>query len=355
MNILVLGGTGAMGTPLVQLLKKSGHEVYVTSRRDLPSDGSLHYLRGNAKDNSFLESLLQRNYDAIVDFMVYGSSELENRLPALLAHTKQYIFFSSSRVYAASDEPITESSPRLLDVCKDLTYRQTDEYALAKAREENLLMNGDKKNWTIIRPYITYNDRRLQLGVYEKENWLYRALQGRTIVFPADIAEKKTVLTYGPDVAAVVANLIGNEKALGQAFHIVNPETATWRDILDIYLEIIEQKTGRRPKVKLVDYSLGLQKVWNPWQIRYDRLYNRTFDSRKVNQICGNFHYKSMREGLEECLERFLDRPEWLGLNWRFEAWADKQSGESTSFREIKGIKSKLRYVRWRYGMELRS
>ena len=295
MNILVLGGTGAMGKPLVQLLKKSGHEVYVTSRRDLPSDGNLHYLQGNAKGNVFLESILQRDYDAIVDFMVYGSRELENRLPALLAHTKQYIFFSSSRVYAASDEPITESSPRLLDVCKDLTYQQTDEYALAKAREENLLVNSNKRNWTIIRPYITYNNQRLQLGVYEKENWLYRALQGRTIVFPADIAEKKTVLTYGPDVAAVVANLIGNEKALGQAFHIVNSETATWGEILDFYLNMIEQKVGRRPKVKLVDNSLGLENVWNPWQIRYDRLYNRLFDSRKVNYACGDFHYTSMK------------------------------------------------------------
>lgn len=345
MNVLVLGGTGAMGTPLVHLLKDAGHEVYVTSRRDIPSDKNLHYLQGNAKEENFFTSLLHQDYDAIVDFMVYGYRELEKRLPLLLAHTRQYIFFSSSRVYASSNTPLTESSPRLLDVCRDEAYQKTDEYALAKAREENLLLNGDKKNWTIIRPYITYNDQRLQLGVYEKENWLYRALQGRMIVLPADIADKKTVLTYGLDVATVVARLIGNEKAFGQVFHIVNQETTTWRNVLEIYLDAIENRTGTRPKVKFVNDSQGLQKIWNPWQIRYDRLYDRTFDSSKVNQICGTYHYKSMEEGLRECLNRFLDQPKWLGINWHFESWADRESGEVASLGEIKRLKTKFAYT----------
>ncbi len=348
MEVLVFGGTGAMGTPLVHLLKDAGHEVYVTTRQSIPSDKNLHYLQGNAKDEAFFTSLLQRDYDAIVDFMVYGSRELEKRLPVLLNHTKQYVFFSSSRVYAESGTPLTERSPRLLDACKDTTYLQTDEYALAKAREENLLMGSDSNNWTIIRPYITYNDQRLQLGVYEKENWLYRALHGRTIVMPADIASRKTSLTYGPDVAAVVARLIGNEKAFGQVFHPVNPETTTWENILQLYLDVIENKTGKRPKVKLVDNSMGLQQVWNPWQIRYDRLYDRVFDSSKVNLICG-YNYKNMKAGLRDCLEHFLNKPKWLGINWRYEAWADQVAGERASISEIDGLRTKVRYMKHRY------
>ena len=348
MKILVLGGTGAMGIPLVQMLKKSGHEVYVTSRRSIASDGNLHYIQGNAKDNDFLTALLQQDYDAIVDFMIYSSKELESRLSSLLSHTKQYVFFSSCRVYAASDAPITEASPRLLDVCKDLTYLQTDEYALAKARQENLIMANGKNNWTIIRPYITYNDQRLQLGVFEKENWLYRAIHGRTIVFPKDIAEKKTTLTYGPDVAAIVAALIGNTKAFGQVFHIVNPEATTWEYILQLYLDKIEQKTGRRPKVNLIESSLELQKLCNPWQIRYDRLFDRIFDSSKVSLICPGYHYMSMKEGLGKCMENFLDHPVWLGINWNFEAWADGQSKEFATLNEMEGIRCKAGYIRRR-------
>lgn len=50
-----------------------------------------------------------------------------------------------------------------------------DEYAITKAHQENLLINSKNKNWTIIRPYITYSEQRLQLGTFEKEDWLYRA------------------------------------------------------------------------------------------------------------------------------------------------------------------------------------
>ena len=94
----------------------------------------------------FFTSLLNRKYDVIIDFMVYSTDELERRLPELLSHTGQYCFFSSSRVYAESKKPITEDSPRLLDACTDQEYLYTDEYALAKAREE--ICSGKAKRGT---------------------------------------------------------------------------------------------------------------------------------------------------------------------------------------------------------------
>lgn len=213
MNILVLGGTGAMGVPLVELLSQRGDNVYVTTRSQKKNHENVTYICGNAKEQAFFEKLMTKNYDAIVDFMVYGTEELHQRLKCLLERTTQYVFFSSSRCYAESNTPITEKSSRLVDVCKDPEYLSIDEYGLAKGKEENLLFDSGKKNWTIIRPYITYNTYRLQLGVYEKEDWLRRALEGRTIVFPEDIASKRTSLTYGPDVAGAVVDLVGNEKA----------------------------------------------------------------------------------------------------------------------------------------------
>lgn len=55
-------------------------------------------------------------------------------------------------------------------MCRDEDYIKTDEYALQKARQENILLGSKYKNWTIIRPYITYNKERLQLGVLEKKS-----------------------------------------------------------------------------------------------------------------------------------------------------------------------------------------
>lgn len=92
------------------------------------------------------------------------------------------MFLSSARVYASSDMPITEDSPLILDMTDDKMYLRTDEYALAKARQEKFLKELGN-NFTIVRPYITFNQNRFQLGVQEKEMWLYRALRGRSIFF----------------------------------------------------------------------------------------------------------------------------------------------------------------------------
>ena len=350
MDILVLGGTGAMGVPLVNLLSKnSGNNIFVTSRQNKENRSNVIYLQGNAKDEEFFSTIMDRFYDAIIDFMVYDTDELKKRLPRLLDNTKQYFFFSSSRCYANADGRITEQSVRLVDNCTDQEYLATDEYGLAKGREENLLKESGRKNWTIIRPYITYNSQRIQLGVYEKEDWLRRALEGRTIIMPKDIALRKTSLTYGPDVAGAIIELIGNEKAFGEAFHITTQESHTWGEILDFYCAKIYEKTGKRPKVKIVEDSKGLQNVWNKWQIVYDRLFDREFDNSKIESVRGNYVYKPTFEGLDECLTQFLEDPKWLGRSWRYEAWCDRQVGEVTPLREIEGIKNKLRYIKWRF------
>ena len=227
-SILLLGGTGAMGNHLVQILSDDGYEVYVTSRTPRESNLRTTYLLGNAHDDAFLDSLLVlREWDAIVDFMIYNSTEFAHRVNRLLTACKQYVFLSSSRVYADSKEPITENSPRLLDVCTDAEYLLTDEYALSKAREEDILLTSHHKNWTIIRPYITYGEFRLQLGVLEKDYWLYQALHNRTIVFSKDIASKVTTLTYGYDVARGIAAILGKEEALSEIFHITTAEHYT--------------------------------------------------------------------------------------------------------------------------------
>lgn len=195
MRILIMGGTGAMGSHLVGILAADpANELTVTTRKEFPSveNGCIRYVRGNAHDIGFVRSLVPvgAKWDCIVDFMVYTPDEFRERVDFLLSVCKQYVFLSSARVYAGSNEPIVETSPRLLDTVNDEVYLRTDEYALAKAREENLLSQSGKTNWVIVRPYITYSEIRLQLGVLEKEQWLYRAMNGRKIVFPKDIAEK---------------------------------------------------------------------------------------------------------------------------------------------------------------------
>lgn len=339
-----------MGVHLVDLLSpNSDCRITVTSRSRREGKGNVSYAQGNGHDMAFLNTLLKDKYDVIVDFMNYHTEEFRERYRLLLNACGQYIYLSSSRVYADSDHPITEESPRLLDVTTDTEYLKTDEYALAKARQENLLRESGHKNWTIIRPYITYSEIRLQLGVLEKEAWLYRALQGRTIIFSKDIANRMTTLTYGLDVARAMAALINREEAKGEAFHITTPESIRWSDVLNIYLDVLEQKTSKHPNVLLTDASLNLQYDWGKYQVKYDRLFNRTFDNSKIGKFIDTDCFMKPQEGLRTCLEQFVKHPLFRGIDYGAEGRHDRLTQERMSLREIDTLKHKVKYILYRY------
>ena len=352
MNILVLGGTGAMGMHLVGYLGAGGHRVVVTSRRPRPGRENIEYVCGNAHERPFLDGLLARErWDAIVDFMVYGTEEFRTRHEALLSATGQYVFLSSSRVYAASEEPLKEESPRLLDVSTDAAYLAREEYALMKARQEDLLKNSGTQHWTIVRPYITYHTERLQLGVFEKESWLFRAMRGRTLLFPRNMANKFTTMTFGGDVAWGIACLIGNPRAMGETVHITSPTSLKWGTVLEIYLNTLEKVLNTRPSVQLTDSSEWIKNVKKDYDaVRYDRLYDRRFSNQKLQSLCGQHEFVAPEVGLAQCLEQFLrEGRSFQKLHWKYEAYVDRFTNEETPLEEIPTAEERQRYLenRW--------
>lgn len=347
MDILILGGTGAMGSHVSEILRSKGYNIFVTSRSKRENMGSISYLQGNAKEIAFISKLCQKHWDTIIDFMVYSIDELKERINMILESTNQYIFISSARVYADS-AIITEDSPRLLDVCQDKEYVDSNEYAIAKAKEENVLFESKHKNWTIVRPSLTYAENRLQLGVYEKENWLYRALHGRSIVFSKDLVNKYYTLSYGKDVAYGIAQLVGKEEAVGQAFNIVIKESFPWKDILNIYLDVLEEKTGKRPNVVLTEECTNLKLPYAKYQVLYGRYFSRHFDNGKISKLVDTSKWLLPKDGLKKCLNSFLDNPQFLHIDWHKEALIDRASGEWTPLKEIPGKRNKVRYLKWR-------
>lgn len=345
--ILVLGGTGAMGAHLVNLLKcRSDTIVFVTTRSKRISDANnLRYLVGNAHDLAFVKPLLKsRNWTAIIDFLAYSTVDFTQRALVLLAATQQYVFLSSSRVYDESNEPLTEDSSRLLEKCVDKAYLRTDEYALAKARQEDILRESGKKNWTIIRPYITFSEVRLQLGASEKEGWLYRALHGRTIIFSEDIAYKITTLTYGKDVAHGIESILGNNAAFGETFHITNEKSYKWNDIFKLYAQVFEDVIGQRPKIML-------KKHWEPYmgggkeQVKYDRLFNRRFDNSKIGKYINTSTFSDTLALLTCCLKQFLSNPVFNPIDWAGEARKDRVTKEWAKLSEFDSFKSLVKYI----------
>ena len=347
-KILLLGGTGAIGASLVDEFETKGWEIYVTSRQHRSDYGSVKYLRGNARESQFLANTLKNRFNVIVDFMIYKTEDFRSRVISLLDSCDQYIYLSSARVYANSSVPLTEESPRLLDVCEDQNYLATDEYALSKARQEDILRRSLRGNWTIVRPYITFSNIRLQLGVLEKEAWLYRVLKGRTLVFSRDISKCATTLTNGCDVARAIAKLVDEPAALEQIFHITGESCIKWGGVFELYKQTLKEN-GVGVNAKLIDLDNFMRCHNGRYQIQYDRLYNRVFDNTKIKQFVDVTAFDGIESGLKRCLNDFLVSPQFRRLNWSSEGAKDRITHELTSLHEIDDFKSKLRYLKYRF------
>lgn len=213
------------------------------------------------------------------------------------------------------------------------------------------IFREEPNNFTIVRPYITYNKERLQLGIYEKEVWLQRAISHKTIVVNNSVLSKFTTLTFGYDVALRIASLIGNERAYSEIFHIVTDKYIQWKTVLDIYLEVIEHNLGYKPKIIFSDEYNKLSKKRAYHQIHCDRMYNRIFDNSKIEKISKvSSEYIPPEIGLKQCLNDFIKGSgKFLSKSWRQEAVFDKITGEKEPISNIKGVRAKLVYILFRY------
>ena len=306
-RVLLIGGTGAIGTYLAPALTERGFEVFITSRSAHESSDGITYLTGDARaDDAFMDAQMDLHYDAIVDFMVYNTVGFTERYKRFLDSTEHYLFLSSYRVFAdAGLTPLTEESPRLLDVVDDPEYLMTDEYALTKARQEDLLRGDGRKNFTIIRPAITYSKERFQLGSMEAKEFVGKAVCGRPVLFAEEMLDKQTTMSWAGDVAKMIAGLVLNEAAFGETYIVSTAEHHSWREIIGLYHEQIGLNVTPVPLKKY------LNTIGRPWQIKYDRLYDRIVDNSKILAVTGmrQSDFMPLFEGLKNELEQFLSDP----------------------------------------------
>ena len=272
-TVLVIGGTGAMGVYLVPELASMGCKVHVVSLDDVKSeDPDIVYYKANAKDNKYLGELLQNKYDAIVDFMLYSTKEFSDRYEMLLNNTGHYIYLSSYRVYA-DRMPITEDTPRLLDVSDDKKFLETDDYSLIKARQENILTVSGFNNWTIVRPVITYSKFfKVPLVTLEANTVVYRAQKGLTVFLPEEALPVTAAVSWAGDTAKMFARLILNPATCREAYTQTTAERHTWKEIAEFYREFIGLE------YKTVDTKTFLEFFGSTggatYQLYYDRLCN---------------------------------------------------------------------------------
>ena len=289
-NVLVLGGTGAMGVYLVPELADRGYQVDVISLDDVKSDRpDITYRVGDCKNDDFiLQVLTETHYDAVVDFMLYfGREDYAKRYALMMEHTDHYITLSTYRVYSDKELPTKETSPRLLDVSQDKDFLATelDEYSLYKARQEDAITSSGYKNWTILRPAITFSKTRFQLTTMEANIWLWRALNGKTVLLPEGAMQIEATMSWAGDVAKMIAGLVLNPKAYGEKYSVCTAEHQPWAQVAQYYEEILGMKYKVIPTEDYIQLMGGTPGA--RYQLLYDRCLNRVMDNSKILEAAG--------------------------------------------------------------------
>ena len=300
-KILVLGGTGAMGTYLVPELIAMDYQVDVVALDGVNSNNpNFTYIHANAKDDAWLAGQLKQNYDAVVDFMLYSTDEFSKRHKLLLENTSHYIFFSTYRIYA-DNAPITENSPRLLDTSQDKEFLAgTDgEYSLYKAIQEDVLRTSGHHNFTIVRPSITYSKRRFQLVTLEADVVVHRAMKNQPVILPEEALSVQGTMSWAGDVARMIARLVLNPAAYQETFTLATAEHHTWGEIAEYYREIIGLTyipVDAETYLALMGGTAGAR-----YQLMYDRCFNRIVDNSKILRVTGmrQSELTILKDGLE--------------------------------------------------------
>ena len=326
-KVLVLGGTGAMGVYLVPQLLQMGYTVHVVSLDQRhSSDPNLVYTRADASDPAFLDRLLKGGYGAIVDFLLYGTEAFRQRYRTLLENTDHYIYLSSYRVYADSASPITENTPRLLDLSEDRDFLASEDYALYKARGEDLLTASPYGNWTAVRPAITYSKTRFQLVTLEANVHVCRMAQGKKVVLPREALEVQGTMTWAGDVAKMIARLLHNPRAYREFYTVATAEHRSWGEIAGYYQEIGGMEYVATDLERYLEILTGPQP--NPhirWQLLYDRMFQRVIDNAKILDAVQMKQSELMplREGLERELTALPAGYRWpeTPVNQRMDAF----------------------------------
>ena len=297
-KVLLIGGGGTLGLYTAKELLRLGHSVDVICLEDhVSGDERLTYYKEYATIE-FLEQLFAKTrYDGIVNFIHNRNYKDYPPFHALLSrNTDHLIFLSSYRVYADLQHPITEDAPQLFDVIKDDPQLFEEEtYAMSKSRSERFLAdNPYPKNWTIVRPVISFSARRMDLIMTGKTEIVDAKREGRKIVLPLAAKNLTAGLDWAGNSGKLIANLLFKKETIGQAYTISTAQNLTWGEVADIYTDVL----GVEFECTAEDYrsdDMGAQFRW-----KYDRAYDRSIDNTKVLAATGltSADFKSIREGI---------------------------------------------------------
>ncbi len=336
MKILFIGGTGTISMAITRLLAAQGHELYLLNRgnrnSDLPENvktiiADISDEEGTAKKLSGL------SFDCVGEFIGFVPAQLERDYRLFKDKTKQFIYISSASAYQKPPVGyvITEETPLVNPYW---------EYSRNKKACEDYLMERFRKDGfpvTIVRPSHTYDERSIPLGVHGKNgSWqvVKRIIEGKPVIIHGDGSSLWTI-TKNSDFAKAYVGLIGNEKAIGQAFHITSDESVSWNEI---YSYIVEALGKELKAVHISSETLAALGDYDfTGSLTGDKSNSVVFDNSKVKALVPDFKCEiSAKEGIKQTVQYVLAHPEYQVEDPEFDDWCDRVIEAVEKFREQK-------------------
>jgi nucleoside-diphosphate-sugar epimerase len=316
MKILFIGGTGLISSACSELAVQRGHDLYILNRsasrkHPIPEGATLLQADCHA-DETHLASLLSgHRFDAVVDFIAFTADDIERDLRLFHRRTGQFVFISSASAYQKPPKHylITEETPLENPYWKYSQDKIVCETRLMQAyHEENFPV-------TIIRPSLTYGPSQIPLiGASWLHPWtvIDRMKRGQKVIVPGD-GTSLWVLTWNADFAKGLVGLLGNERAIGEAFQITSDEALSWDQI---FLEAY-QALGVAPNV--VHITSDLIVAHDPDKLGTligDKIHSVVFDNSKIRSVVPEFDCKvKWAEGVRRSLAWFEAHPEFQTID----------------------------------------
>ena len=322
----MIGGTGTISSAITRQLAESDNELWLLnrgSRKNEVPNNVKQIIADIDDEKEVLRQIGDTQFDAVCEFIGFLPSQVERDIRLFKGHTKQYVYISSASAYnkPAASHVITEGTT---------LANPYWEYSRNKIACEELLLKEYRENGfpiTIIRPSHTYCERAVPVSVHGlKGSWqvLKRMIEGKPVVVHGDGSSLWT-LTWNEDFAQGFIGLLGNPKAIGEAFQIMSDEQLTWNQIY----ECVAKALNVTPKLYHVasDFLAATSpKEWDYMgNLLGDKAVTVVFDCTKLKRAVPGFQATTrFDEGVRRCVAYILAHPELQIEDPEFDAWCDR-------------------------------
>ncbi len=322
-HILIIGGTGTISSPITEALSKDPNVSLTLINRGHQNQGlssNIEILIGDINQTSHIKELLKgRNFDCVIDFILFGPQQAVERIDLFKEITKQFIFIST---VACLDHEhhliINELTP---------TGNRFSQYGQNKASAEDVFLEAYHKDGfpvTIIRPSQTYSEERIPLSVKGKSAWpvIQRMIEGKEVLIHGD-GESIWASTHALDFAKGFIPLINHPKTIGEIIQIMNPASHTWNDVYRILADLLNVE------FKPVYVSSVLLSTSTSYDfktsIQGDKMFSCIYDVSKLKSLIKEFSPSiSLKEGLKMYLDYMDKHPELKEEEPEFDNWTNK-------------------------------